>query len=241
MTETAQLPGAASVLRRALLLWGSGHIALGDRRGWLLLALQPLAICAVALVALALIDGTRWLAVFVPVVVLLGVWLGQAIHAHRRAIALGAAPGGELQIAAFLPLALTALTLFWLVGGRHGSPAATVESYMAAWLDGRAEIAAGLFTAPRGAADVAAAWQTDAQAIAARIADGRAIYGAVSGLDPAQPFDSLRVSLLDSSGQSARFVVEIVRAERFETTFLAYQRPRSASCRWRRCSKSTLS
>jgi len=31
--------GAAGVLRRSLLIWGWGHIALGDRRGWLLVLL----------------------------------------------------------------------------------------------------------------------------------------------------------------------------------------------------------
>ena len=37
---------------------------LGDRRGWLLLIAQPIAIVAVAVLAATLIDGTRWLVVF---------------------------------------------------------------------------------------------------------------------------------------------------------------------------------
>ena len=216
------VPGAAGVLRRALLIWGWGHVTLGDRRGWLLVLFQPLAIGGLALAAGQLIDGTRWLAVFVPLVALLVFWVGQAVHAHRRAIALGGAPGGELQLALFLPFAFALLTVFWLVGGRHGSPASTVEAYMDAWQAGRPDAAAGLF--PDTNLETAALqhfWVDQSSELVTRISDGRAAFGPVSGLDPARPFNSLRVSELATSvAGEAAFTVEIVRTERFETTLL---------------------
>lgn len=147
------------------------------------------------------------------------MWLGQAVHAHRRAIALGAQPGGEIQIAAFLPFALTALTLFWLVGGRHGSPAATVEAYMEAWMDNRPDAAAGLFAVPP-MPEVSSQWTSTLDQIRTNLDAGRTTYGEQSGLDPARPFNSLRVTQVEESGGGARFVVEIVRAERFATTVL---------------------
>src|SRR6188474_346312 len=130
------LPSGASVLRRGLLIWGLGHIAIGDRRGWLLMALQPLVIVGLLMVAVQLIDGTRWVLAF---------RVAQAIHAYRKAVELGAKPGGELQAALFLPVAVGVLTLFWLIGGRHGSPTATLEAYAVAFLTGKPEAAAHLY------------------------------------------------------------------------------------------------
>lgn len=166
-----------------------------------------------------MIDGTRWLAVFAPLLLLIVVWLGQAVHAHRRAIARGAKPGGEIQVAAFLPFALTALTLFWLVGGRQGSPAATVEAYMEAWMDSRPDTAAGLFAGPP-TPELSSQWASTLDLIRQDLGAGRTAYGEQSGLDPARPFNSLRVTQVDESAGSAHFVVEIVRSERFATTVL---------------------
>lgn len=175
---------------------------------------------AVVVVAFQLIDGTRWLAVFAPLLVLLVVWFGQAVHAHRRAIALGATPGGEVQIAAFLPFALTALTLFWLIGGRHGSPAATVEAYMQAWMDERPVAASELFVASMPATQVADQWTRTLEKIRRLLDNSRTRYGEQSGLDPARPFNSLRVTPYDGPGAGPEYLIEIVRSERFATTVL---------------------
>ena len=209
--------GAAGILRRSLLIWGWGHIALGDRRGWLLLLLQPIAIAGVAFAALQLIDGTRWLAVFLPLVALLVFWVGQAVHAHRRALALGAAPGGELQLAFFLPVVLAVVSAFWLVGGRHGSPASAVEAYMAAWEAGRPDVAVGLFgTSGPMQTDLSSAWSEQRTWLASAIDSARAIYGAQSGLDGARPFRNLRVTQTGAT----TFMVELVRSESYQTTLL---------------------
>jgi hypothetical protein len=212
------VPPAGSVLRRALLIWGWGHLTLGDRRGWLLVALQPLAVASLLLVAWQLIDGTRWLAVFVPLVVLVVFWVAQAVHAYRRALALGGAPGGELQLALFLPLVLAVFTAFWLLGGRHGSAASTVEAYMEAWQAGRPDVATALYSPPTLAQnDVATFWHVEHDRLVTEIGAAQAQYGLTSGLDSARPFSSLRVT---QTSDSSTFVVELVRSETYQTTLL---------------------
>ncbi len=74
--STRSLPSGASVLRRGLFIWGLGHISIGDRRGWLLMALQPIVIVGLLMVAVQLIDGTRWIIVFPPLAAILAFWLG---------------------------------------------------------------------------------------------------------------------------------------------------------------------
>src|SRR3954452_13562283 len=164
------------VLRRALIGWGLGHVMLGDRRGWLLLILQPFAIIAVAGLAAALIDGTRWLIVFLPLLALIVIWLAQAVDAYQRAVKMGAERGGEMVIVLVLPIALTVLTLFWLLGGRHGSPTATLQEYIEAWMRNKPEVAATLFATPTSADQVAARWASEDQMLTAHIGAARTTY-----------------------------------------------------------------
>ncbi|HEY5488470.1 MAG TPA: hypothetical protein VIK00_01420, partial [Candidatus Limnocylindrales bacterium] len=218
-----RLPSAGSVLRVAIVGWGLGHVMLGDRRGWLLLILQPIAVAGVVLLALGLIDGTRWLIVFPPLVALLVFWIAQAVDAHQRAIKMGARAGGELAIVGLLPIALTVLTLFWLVGGRHGSPSATLQEYIGAWMDDRPEAAAPLFAAARTPDSVSAEWNAENQMLSQRVAAAEATYGEGSGLDADHPFDSLRFGDPEVSGDGrVAMKVEIVRDERIQTTVLGF-------------------
>jgi hypothetical protein len=181
--------------------------------------LQPIAIAGLAFAAWQLIDGTRWLAVFLPLVLLLVFWVGQAVHAHQRALALGAASGGELQLAWFLPVVLALFSAFWLVGGRHGSPTSAVEEYMAAWEANRPDLAVGLFSDDRPPESVLAAlWQERRTSLTAAMEQARATYGPSSGLDPTRPFRSLRVT---QTGPTA-FTVELVRSESYETAILGF-------------------
>jgi hypothetical protein len=208
------------------LLWGAGHLAIGDRRGWLLVALQPLAIAAVAVLVLQLVDGTRWLFVFPPLVALLVIWLGQALHARRQAIERGAAPGDELQVAFFLPLAVTVLTVYWLIGGRHGSPPATLQAYIESWMAERPEAARAHFAQPPESQRLAAEWSVQETLITDMITRSRAVHGPSSGLDPQNPFDSLRFRPVAADGSAAPeragFVGELVRSQRVETTLLGF-------------------
>ncbi len=198
---------------------------LGDRRGWLLLALQVVAVIGVGLLAAVLIDGTRWLIVFPPLALLVVIWIGQAISAYHLALRRGGSRGGELSITLLLPLGVGLLTLFWLFGGRHGSPSATLEAYISAWMNDRPDIAAALFTGSPSAAEVSAEWDTERGSIVGRIRDGQLVYGEESGLDPERPFDSLRFTESASGvGVDGRLpmVVEIVRSRAVEATVLGF-------------------
>ena len=217
------VPSARNVLCAAIVGWGLGHVMLGDRRGWLLLILQPVAICAVVLLALGLIDGTRWLVVFPPLVALLVFWIAQAIDAHQRAIRMGSQPGGEMAIVGLLPIALTVLTLFWLIGGRHGSPSATLQEYIGAWMDSRPDTAAALFAPARTPGSVSVEWNAESQLLSQRIAAAEATYGEESGLDADHPFDSLRFGDPQVSGDGrVSMTVDIVRDERVQATVLGF-------------------
>lgn len=216
-----KLPTAAAVLRRGLLIWGLGHISVGDRRGWVLLLIQPVAIAGLVLVGVQLIDGTRWLAVFPPLAALLVFWLAQAVHAYRRAVERGAEPGGELQAGLFLPVAVAVLTAFWLIGGRHGSPTATLEGYVLAWMSGRPAAASSLYAVPPAAEGLAVTWGLQSAYLKDRLATLARQYGPTSGLDPERPFDNLRFGEPTSDGPSRqRVAIDIVRLQRVETMVL---------------------
>lgn len=202
------------------MLWGLGHLGLGDRRGLILLVLQPIAIGALVVASLGLLDGTHWIFVLPAIALVLAIWLGQAVHAHQRAIGLGAAPGGELQIAWLLPLVVAAVTSFWLLGGHHGSVAATLRGYVDAWQSGRAPQAAQLFDQAVDAEDLRAAWSAQAGYLEEQISAAADQYGSASGLDPAAPFTGLRFSQLAGAegADTAVVAVDIVRHQRIETT-----------------------
>jgi hypothetical protein len=220
-TADRHLPSAASVLRRGLVLWGLGHISIGDRRGWLLLLLQPIAIAVLLVAAVQLIDGTRWLVIFPPLAALLVAWVAQAVHAYRRAVELGAQPGGQIQAAVFLPFAVLVVTLFWLVGGRHSSPTATVEGYVIAWVSGRSQLAASMYVTPPSTADLEATWAVQSAYLTERVTVLAAEYGPSSGLDPSQPLDNLRFSDPIPLGAGlATVTADIVRSQRVETMLL---------------------
>jgi len=194
---------------------------LGDRRGWLLLIIQPIAIVAVGALSATLIDGTRWLVIFAPLIALITIWIAQAVDAYQRALRMGAQRGGEMAVVAVLPIVLTVLTAFWLLGGRHSSPTATLQDYIQAWIDNRPEAAASLFATPRTADEVGAEWTLDQAQLRTRIDGAALIYGSDSGLDPESPFDSLRFGNPVFSGDGhASIDVELVRNERVETTVL---------------------
>jgi hypothetical protein len=222
------LPTASSVLRRALLVWGAGHLALGDRRGLILLALQVLGYGAWLLAAAQLISGTSWPLLFPLLLGLIAVQLAQAIDAHRRALAVGRTPGGELQLAWSLALTAVLVAGFWLVAGTRGSPEATLAAYASAWRADRVDLGETLFTPcpveqPDACASLASAWQQQRAYIAERVRAAAARYGSAGGLDPDEPFNSLRFTLLSTQATGngmgeATVAVDIVRFERVETT-----------------------
>ena len=223
MTTQSTLPSAASVLRRSLVLWGLGQLAIGDRRGWLLLLAQPLAIAGLFVLTALLIEGTRWMVVFPALLLLLVAWLGQALAAYRQAVARGAKPGGELQVVGFLPVAVVAVTVFWLVGGSLGAPATTLGRYVAAWESNDAAKAADLFATPMSTAEIEAMWVVQTAYLEKQVTAAFIEYGPLSGIDPEEPFNSLRFTEeASTSADVSSVAVELVRRQRVESLLLGF-------------------
>ena len=218
-------------MRRALLAWGLGHLALGDRRGWALLALEIASVALIGVLVVAFLAGTRAVLVFAALTLFFAIWGGQAIDAHRRAVDAGARPGGAVQLLALAPVVVVVMTAFWLVGGAAGSPAATLQRYVAAWQDRRPERATELFLAPPTSDVLGERWTRDEGYIRDRLralAAGEPSVTGKAALDPDRPFRSLLVTLDTPSRagttartqEVARAHVHIVRPVERQTTFL---------------------
>lgn len=206
-----------------MVVWGLGQLAIGDRRGWFLLLAQPLAIAGLFVLAAVLIEGTRWMVVFPALLLLLAAWFGQALSAYRRAVVLGARPGGELQVVGFLPLVVVAVSIFWLIGGSLGAPATTLGRYVSAWENDRSDQAAQLFAEPVSTADIDAMWAAQTAYLEERVTAAAVEYGPLSGIDPDQPFNSLRFTEQPTTAADvSTMAVEIVRRQRVETLLLGF-------------------
>jgi len=90
---------------------------------------------------------------------------------------------------------------------------------MTAWQADRPDVAVALYgSGAPAAADVTQLWLQERAWLTSQIEHARATHGPTSGLDPARPFSSLRVT------QSAptHFIVELVRSESYQTTILGF-------------------
>lgn len=168
-------PDPGRVLRRALLGWGLGHLALGrTSTGVGLLASEVVAIGLVAWLTAGLADTSAYLVPFVGGVAFLAAWAWQAVAAYHAARAL--APGTQVAPPRSPALAVGWLTLpllvwgsgFWLVGAGSATPAAVLDRFVTAWdadalstpewpaavVDTAEEAGAGLGTAPGRFRDV---------------------------------------------------------------------------------------
>jgi hypothetical protein len=210
-TVRGATPAAAAVMRRALLVWGLGHLSIGDPRGWLLMVLQVLGILVIAALGIALLEGSRDVLVFVALVGYLVIWAGQAIDAQRRSVALGAASGGAIQILVLAPVAITALTLFWLVGGTAASPAAVLQRYVSAWRAEQPEVARRLFLVPLGVDELRGTWSGQSAYLKSRLAVLERSLGSGSGIKPGSPFESLM--FVEAPASSAGRKVDAERAD----------------------------
>lgn len=152
-----------------MLAWGLGHIRLGDRRGWLLLAAE-VAWVAVFVASLGLLSTDRWIVCYALLAGFVVAWLAQAIWAYRLAHARDPRSNGAAWLLALAPVLIVLLTGFWLFAGSLASPAATFERYVGAWQHHDATDAVGLFANPPLAVALAADWRTEDQAIATRVA-----------------------------------------------------------------------
>lgn len=133
-------PDAGSVLRRALIGWGLGHLALGRAAtGWALLAAEVIGLLVVAWLTIGLADSSAYLIPFLAGVAFIVAWAWQAIDAYRSAQrAQAARPPTPIRSPAAaigwlsLPLLVWG-TGFWLIGAHAATPAAALDQFVTAW------------------------------------------------------------------------------------------------------------
>lgn len=136
-------PDPGRVLRRALIGWGLGHLAIGRAAiGRALLVAELLGVALVAWLTVGLVASSAYLVPYLAGIGFLVAWAWQAVAAYRAARALQAArpPTPERSPAAaigWLSLPLLAWGAgFWLVGGQAATPAATLDRFVGAWTSG---------------------------------------------------------------------------------------------------------
>ena len=133
-------PAPGRVLRRALIAWGWGHLAIGRvALGRALLVAEAVAVLLVAWLTAGLAASSAYLVPFLGGIAFIGVWGWQAVHAYRAAQAMQPArpPTPERSPATaigWLSLPLLAWgTGFWLIGAHAATPAAALDRFVSAW------------------------------------------------------------------------------------------------------------
>ena len=155
-------PDPGRVLRRALLAWGLGHLALGRRGAAVgLLVAELVSLLLLAWLTIGLADTSGYLVPFIGGVIFIVVWAWQAVHAYRSAQALLPArqPTPERSSAAAIGWLSLPLLLwgsgFWLIGAESATPASVLDRFVTDW--SRADLGATWPSAVRAEAAVAEA------------------------------------------------------------------------------------
>jgi hypothetical protein len=197
-------PDAGSVLRRAVVAWGFGHIALGlDGLGRALLGAEAAAVALIAWLTIGLADTSAYLVPYVAGVLFLAAWGWQAVDAYRRA--RRAEPVDELALTRSEAVAIGWLALpmliwsagFWLVAAEEATPAATLDRFVTAWTSETLD-------PDEWGEDVV----DEATAAAASLGAGE------------DRFRDVRVRIVGEAARTASAVAEAVHYERRPTTFL---------------------
>jgi hypothetical protein len=133
-------PDPGRVLRRALLGWGLGHLALGRTSfGIALLVAQVVAIGLVAWLTVGLADTSAYLAPFLAGIAFLVAWAWQAVAAYHAARRAGGDPSPVPDRSPALAMGWLAVPLlawgtgFWLVGASASSPSAVLDRFVTDW------------------------------------------------------------------------------------------------------------
>jgi hypothetical protein len=199
-------PDAGSVLGRALVAWGLGHLALGHvGAGRALLAAEVVTAALVAWLVVGLADTSAYLVPYLAGVLFLVAWGWQAVDAYRIA-----RRGRQEQPADVVPARSEAVAIgwlalpllvwgagFWLVAAEEASPSATLDRFVTAWTAGSLD-----------ADEWGAAVVTEADAAADALGTGE------------DRFSDVRVRIVDEEGNAATAVAEAVHFVRQPTTFL---------------------
>ncbi len=216
------LPG--HVLRRALIAWGLGDLALGRPRAavaWLVAEL--LGALLVAWLVIGLVETTAYVIPFLAGCAFLVVWTVQAAVAYHRARAqagaVGPTPVGSPAAAmAWLGLPLLVWgTGFWLVGGQAATPAAVLDRFESRWADlpAAGSLPDGI-TTNRVAVSAAAL-----DALGVLVARCQASAGA-SCSSPVTLLGNLRITVTAQDDRTATAVAQVVTFERRPSTFLGF-------------------
>jgi len=196
-------PDPGRVLRRALVAWGLGHLALGRHGvGRTLLLAEVAAAGIVAWLSIGLADSSAYLIPFISGIGFIVAWAWQAVDAYRAAHRLQSAraPTPERSPAAAigwlsLPLLIWGAG-FWLIGAHSATPAAVLDQFVTDW-SGDA---------------LGEAWSPqvirEADAAAASLGTGR------------DRFRDVRMRIVSADGTGAAAVAESVHFERRESRFL---------------------
>jgi hypothetical protein len=196
-------PDPGHVLRRALVAWGLGHLAIGRRRtGTALLAAELLSALLLAWLTIGLADTSAYLVPFIAGVAFILAWAWQAVDAYRSAHALQAArpPTPERSPAAAIgwlsvPLLLWG-TGFWLIGAHAATPASVLDRFVTEWSTD--ELGPGWPSGVRAEASVAAT----------RLGSGP------------DRFRGVRIQIVSQADRRATAVAEATHYERRASRFL---------------------
>jgi hypothetical protein len=193
-----RLVSPRGAIRRSLAVWGWGQLATGDRRGWLLVALELVAIPVFVLLALPYARGTANGFVFVAGALFIAVWAAQALHADRRAVRRASPFAPELRRSAgvellwLAPIVVAGATGFWSLTGPATSPDDLLADYVALWRSDHPADASALFAVAPDAPALAAAWERQSARLTNEAIRAAAQAGPVGGIDPADPWAAVR-------------------------------------------------
>lgn len=197
-------PDAGSVLGRALVAWGLGHLALGQvGAGRALFAAEVVTAALVAWLVIGLADTSAYLVPYLAGVLFLAAWGWQAVDAYRLARRREGPTDGVPARSEAVAIGWLALPLlvwgagFWVVAAEEATPSATLDRFVTDWT-------AGTLDPDVWGAQVVA--EADVAADALGDGDDR--------------FRDVRVRIVDEDGDAATAVAEAVHYERQPTTFL---------------------
>jgi len=196
-------PEPGTVLRRALVAWGLGHIALGRHAvGVALLATELASIAAVWWLTVELGSSSAYLAPFLAGMAFIAAWAWQAVAAYQLAHVMRVArpPTPERSPAAAIGwLSLPLLVWgsgFWLIGAGAGTPAAVLDAFVTEWSRG----------------ELGSAWPAEVRS-AARTAERQLGSGS-------DRFHDVRFAVEEVGPGRARAVGQSIHYERRPSTFL---------------------
>jgi hypothetical protein len=185
-------------IRRGLLVWGWGHLATGDRRGWALVGLEIAALIVLVLAVAPYARGTANALVFLALSGFVAVWALQALAAERRA-ARRLAPysgdadrGAPVELLWLAPVVVAGATAFWSVTGPGSSPDDLLARYVDLWRADRPAEAAVLLASPPDPGQLHDAWTRQQARLTNETIRASVDTGPEAGIDPDDPWESVR-------------------------------------------------